>query len=234
MDIKKLLDEFDGSPVDESKYSAYVRFALKLFHDKSIIADPNIEMTLQLDITDAERYYRAGPANERGASLTAYLTWCLIQAIKRYEFFTFREIDGKWYNFKDLPLFFPVAVGLKERFNEILIDKVCRMEWKEFALEYRRKIEEAKAKERPYEPISTELWHISIFIGNLPDLQFTSLKAHSSKDDHGRPFFYFGKRYENGGRLFVPFWVMFDHSTLDPCILSAFLSDYNKILTGQK
>jgi len=232
MDLSRLIDKYGGVLLDEEALSAYEKFALKLFHDKEIVTDPNLEVTVQLDITDASRMYKDRMQQSPGATMTAYITWCLIRAMKRHACFTFRKVGGQWYRFDNLPLFFPVAVGGKERFAEVLMEEVCRQTWPEFCKSYRNCVDAALNGQKPYEPIPLDTWHLSHFIGNLPNIQFTHFSVHSPSINVGRPIFYFGKRYSSGDRTFTPMHIQFDHSNLDPYVVGLFLEDFEKILAG--
>jgi chloramphenicol O-acetyltransferase type A len=232
MDLSKLLDKYSGVLLDEEVLSSYEKFALQLFHDKEVVANPNLELTVQLDITDATRVYKDRIKDSPGATMTAYISWCLIQAMKRHDCFTFRRVGEKWYSFDNLPLFFPVAVGGMERFGDVLMEDVGKQTWPEFAGSYRENVDAILNKQKPYEPIPFNKWHIAHFIGNLPNIQFTQFRVHSSAINIGRPIFYFGKRYTSGDRTFTPMHIQFDHSNLDPYVVGLFLEDFEKILAG--
>jgi chloramphenicol O-acetyltransferase len=212
--------------------SDYERWALKFFHNKKFTLDPYVNLTLQLDITDAEKRHEESCHNVAGASLTAYLHWHLIQAMKGHPCFFWRLINNKWYQFKNLPLSFLVIVGEKERYNELLIGDVCSMDWPSFCKAYRCKVDEAQSGRTGFTPLPYDLWRLTIFIGNQPDLQFTALSPHRQQDTSGRPVFYFGRRYRDGDKLFTPLLISFDHSTLDPYVIAEFLKDYQRSLIG--
>ncbi len=228
MSISEIVSAFGGTRIDPSKLSRYESWALGLFHDRRYVADPNLETTLQLDITEADNSYRDSFAQTRGASLTAYLVWTMLKTMADHPCFSYRDLDGEWYSFERLPLFFPVATGTKERFQEVLIDDACALDWEEFCSQYRGRIERAVDGGAIYSPIPYETWSVAHFIGDLPDFQFTSLHLHTPVAQTGRPVFYFGKRYVSDGRLMVPLYILFDHSNLDPVVLNAFLEDYGR------
>src|SRR5512139_2744316 len=116
MDIDAILNRFGGSPLAEQELSAYETWALRHFHDRDEVASPYLEATLQLDLTAADAAFRRSHADAPGASLTGYLYWRLLQALELHPCFTWRRLDGSWYAFENLPLYFPVAVGGRERF----------------------------------------------------------------------------------------------------------------------
>ena len=230
MTMQALLDRFAGEPLDEQALSAYETWALRHFHDRTEVAAPHLEVTLQLDITAAEAAFRSACADASGASLTAYLCWRLLKAFELHPCFTWRTINGQWYTFKNLPLFFPVAVGGRERYNDVLLENAFGLEWGAFCGRYHEAVASALQLRLPFDPVGSAVWNIAIFIGNLPTLQFTAFSIHTQTVSTGRPVFYFGKRYRAGDGLYIPLYVQFDHANTDPYVLNLFLEDYQRLL----
>lgn len=231
MNIDEILDRFEGKPLDIETLSQYDKWALSYFHDRTKIVDPNVEITFQMDISSAEANYRANRSDAPGASLTAWLIWSLLQALKRHPCFLWREIDGRWYEFANLPLYFPVATGTPSRYQDVVIDNASNMSWREFAGIYRKEVDIA-LEGKPFEPIPDGIWHLMWLVGNMRQLSFSSLKVFSCVIRSGRPVFYFGKRYMSEGRLMLPVYVMLDHATAEPERLDALLTDYKKLMVS--
>lgn len=225
-----IIQKYDAIPLDTAALSTYEKWALQFFHDKEHISNPNLEMTLQLDVTDADKLYRQKFSNTPGASFTAYLYFGIIQTLKEYPPFSYRDVDGVWHHFKNAPLFFPIAIGGRERFYEAFIENVCQMNWTEFTAAYRKHVDESRSKQPAFEPIPFEAWDVAVMIGNLPNLQFTSLHLSQKRHNIGKPVFYLGQRYEVGTRKMLPFYVQFDHANLDPQILASFVASLMKNL----
>lgn len=224
MNPQDILKRYEGSKIDMATLSKYEREALSYFHNGQAVFDPNIDITLQLDITDLNATYHERHSTAKGATLTSYLYWRLIQAMKLHPRFWYRDINGDWYLFKNLPLVFPVAVGGKERLQDVTIEGVCKMDWNTFSATYRDALDNARSKQAPFQTAGF-LWNFAILIVNLPKLQFTSLRIQSVRERLGRPAFCFGRRYESGGRLLTPFYVQSDHANLDPIELDAMITD---------
>jgi chloramphenicol O-acetyltransferase type A len=230
MSIDSILNRFAGEPLDEQALSSYETWALRHFHDRTEVAEPHLEVTLQLDITAADAAFRFACAGAAGASRTAYLCWRLLQALELHPCFTWRKLNGRWYSFKNLPLFFPVAVGGKERYNDVLLENAFGLAWEAFCWRYHEAVASALQLRLPFDPVGSAVWNIAIFIGNLPTLQFTSFSMHTQTVSTGRPVFYFGKRYRAGECLYIPLHVQFDHANTDPYVLNLFLEDYQRLL----
>lgn len=82
----------------------YLKWALSFFTNPDVVIDPYLDMTLQLDITQArENYENHYKCNE--STLTAFLTWKLLKTLKRHTHFLWRYIQGTWYELKNPPLF---------------------------------------------------------------------------------------------------------------------------------
>ncbi|ARN55642.1 CatA-like O-acetyltransferase [Sedimentisphaera salicampi] len=217
--LEDLLEMFEGSKVDLARFKDYPKFALEYFHDKSEIADPNLHMTLQLDITGLRERYDRDFAGIN-STFTAFLVYKLLLAASGIEFLRYRYIEGSWYCFDNLPLFFPVAVGGDKRFMEIIIDSPARLDFPEFAEKYCTGLEKIRNNPSDYKPVPNEIWKNMWFIGNLSYMRFTSFGVHLNQRDTGRPIFYFGQRYQQGERLYVPLYSRIDHATGDPFILN--------------
>lgn len=232
MELIKILDDFQGTPLNLDTLSSYERWALTFFHNEEEVLDPNVDLTLQLDTTSAEKQYHQKYHDPKKSSLTAYLYWCLIQAMKKHACFSWRIIDKKWYQFKNLPLTFPILVDSRARFNDILIRNVFSMDCDEFCMNYRAAINKAITRKKEWIPTPYDIWRLSIFIGNQPNLQFTALSPHIQKKKTGMPLIYLGRRYKSGHKLLIPFFIHFDHSNLDPYVIDLFLKDFQRIASS--
>jgi chloramphenicol O-acetyltransferase len=232
MNIDVILNRFAGAPLDEQTLSAYETWALRHFPNRAEVANPYLEMTLQLDLAAAESAFRSAYAGAPGASMTAYLYWQLLGALQLHPCFTWRRLEGRWYAFHNLPLYFPVAVGGRERFNDVLLENSFGLDWPVFCARYHEAVSQALQLRIPFDPVGSAVWNIAVFIGNLPTLQFTSFSIHTQTVSTGRPVFYFGRRYQAGSSLYIPLYVQFDHANTDPFVLNLFLEDYQRLLAG--
>ncbi len=230
--LEQLLAAFDGELLDRRSLSSYEQWALDFFPDPDHILDPNIDMTLQVDISEALAVYRMHPEIARHGSFTARLTWALARAVRDIDCFCWRRLDGRWYRFNNLPLFIPIATGQRERFGEMLIENALHMDWPAFAKRYRERVNTVrKAGASTFQALPEEIWRVAVFIGNLPGLRFTSLRPHQSIARTGRPIFYFGQRYLETDRTTIPFAAYFDHANVDPVVLEQLLATFQRHAT---
>ena len=121
-------------------------------------------------------------------------------------------------------------MGGGERFKEVFINNATQLDWPSFCQAYRKGIE-GKGGCR-YSFPSQEAWGLPHFIGNLPNIKFTSLHLHRSAVHVGRPYFYFGKREWSNGQYMVPVSITLDHANADPFLLDGLISHYRHILAS--
>ena len=221
----ELLSKYRGCQVCMDDFKDYPRFALEYFHNTSEVLDPNLHITIEQDITALRDAYQSIYRTEE-STFTSFLVWKLLRAVIATEFLTFRHIEGKWYRFNNLPLFFPVAVGGAKRFTEVVVEDAGNINFAEFSKRYRTGLKKALAQDQDYQPVPNEIWKNMWFIGNLNYMRFTSFGIHLNANDTARPVFYFGKRFERDGRLLTPLYARIDHATGDPFILNQMLEDF--------
>lgn len=226
--MKKLFTKFKASPLKRDELSGYESWAMGFFHQACI--NPNISMTIQLDITNAEKIYQNKFIQTSGASLTAFLIWNLIRSIRRFPCLSWRKVDGQWHNFDNLPLFMPIATGKTERFKDVLLMDIVDLPFAQFCDSYRHGVDEALNTTKHYTPIDELTWNICYFIGNLPNLQFSSLSFQVTKEFYGKCFFYFGRRYKSNDRTLLPMHITSDHSNTDGYIWDQLIDTYSKLI----
>jgi chloramphenicol O-acetyltransferase type A len=228
MDIKELLTRYDGSPIDIEQLSDYEQSIMKFFHDRKYIDNPHIQMTLQFDITEGDRVYRKAFATHPDASLTAYLTWRLLQTVNNYPALNYRHIDGQWYKFNNLPLFFNVARKDNTRLQDVVIENATKMNWPEFCSTYRNAVNNAMNSTTPFVP--NPLYNLATVICNLPNIAFTQFGIHHLRTWLSRPAFYFGRRHRHNEKILIPLFVQLDHSNGDPTLLDMVLKEYEHLI----
>lgn len=225
-DLNFYLEKYEAKLLPTEQYdNSYIGWALKHFMDETAILNPYLDITLKLDITDARTNYVDNFQNEF-STFTSFLIWKLLKTIKRHPCFAWKFIGDRWYLIDNPPLFLPIAVGGKERFGEIIIDNATKLEWLQFSQTYQINKNNifknpTLANDRFY------AYHLGQFIGNLPNLDFSSFVIHSSRKT-SQCFFYFGKRTHDIelGRLTVPLAIKFHHSNTDPFVIDLLIKDY--------
>lgn len=224
----ELIERFGGKLVDIENTSKYDRFSLELFTNKEVINNHRMEITLQFDITHAVNNFEQNIKKKfSNASLTAFLTWSLLQSINQHKHFNYRYIMNKWYHFSNLPLFMTVATGHANRISDEVIENVNSLNFEDFLSIFKQKIQDAYRDIAAY--CTPEMWGIYHFIGNLPNLQFTALSSQTIHNDQHRPKFSFGKRYTADNRVLMPFAIHASHANVDPVLINNLLCTFTEI-----
>jgi len=220
---------FQARPLDDDARSGWLDWALEFFTDPQALQVPYVDITLQLDITAAyESYRRQAP---EGGSFFAFLVWHFLHAYREHPSFELRQILGQWYRVENAPVVVPVAVGGAERFCELILEDVARMDLPDFFAAYRERLDALRRGERVRaEP---ETFYLSHFFGNLPNLQFTGLTLHYRREPiAGQTLFYFGRRYLNEGRTYIPLAAKLHHACTDPFVLDQLLRTVSERMAG--
>ena len=203
----------------------YFKWSLDFFSDPNVIQSPYIDITLQLEVTNAYNLYKEHKLES--STFFSFLLWNLVQTIKNHPDFRMRLVDDQWYILDNPSVITPVAIGGKERFNELYLEDVSNISYQEFVKEYNRQllnIRNGKGKRE-----NPQIFTLSMMIGNLPNLQFTGLNLHWRQSNiAAAPWFYFGKRYWQNDKLYIPFAVKLHHSCSDPFVFNLLMEDFNK------
>lgn len=212
-------------PLTDQERAGYLDWSLDFFTDRTVEQDPFIDITLQLDVTEAHARYRQLALPE--LTFFSYLIWHLAGALQGQLSFKLRKIEGEWCVLENAPIVVPVAIGGQMRFCELLLENVSQQSLAEFAGQYRRQLEAARAGQVPRMGPLTFL--AACLMGNLPQLQFTALKLHWRKGDiQGQPNFYFGQRYTQDGRLMIPLAAKLHHACTDPFVLNRVIDEFRR------
>ncbi|OUL21799.1 CatA-like O-acetyltransferase [Nostoc sp. 106C] len=218
-------NQYQSRLLDDKAKEGYLNWSLDFFTDPNVIQVPCVDITIQLDVTDAYKMYQTNPI--KGATFFSFLTWHLVQSLKNHFCFNLRLIKNQWFILDNPPVMIPVAVGGQERFSEMLLENVSQTSYQDFIIQYRQKLDQIRNGKGERAKVETFL--LSYFIGNLPNLQFTGLTLHwRSSEIIGHPYFYFGKRYWQNDQLFIPFAAKLHHACNDPFVLDLLIQDFKE------
>jgi chloramphenicol O-acetyltransferase type A len=218
-------DKYQPRLLDGEVKEGYLNWSLNFFTDPGAIQSPYVDITIQLNVTDAYKFYKLDITE--GETFFCFLIWNLIQTLKNHFYFNLRFIQNQWFILENPPVVVPVAVGGKQRFCEILLESASQIGYREFVTQYRYKLNEARSGRG--KKVKSEDFLLSCFLGNLPNLQFTGLTLHWRHSEIvGQPYFYFGKRYWQNDTLFIPFSAKLNYACNDPFVLDLLIQDFNK------
>ncbi|MBN3926022.1 CatA-like O-acetyltransferase [Nostoc sp. NMS4] len=211
--------------LDDKAKEGYLNWSLDFFTDANVIQVPCIDLTIQLEVTDAYKMYQSNP--QEGATFFSFLIWHLVQTLKNHFSFHLRLIENQWYILDNPPVTIPVAVGGQDRFWEMLLENISQMSYPEFISQYRQKLE--LIRKGKGQRVEVETFSLSCCFGNLPNLQFTGLTLNWRRDEIiGQPYFYFGKRYWQNNQLFIPFAAQLHHACNDPFVFDLLIQDFQQ------
>lgn len=229
---REILERYHAVPVDLDRYRGYARWALDFFHQREHVANPYWHINLQLDVTRGYELYSSQKESIPELTFTAFLIFHLSKAACGQELLRYRLINDRWYCLDSIPLLTPVRTGDSERLSEIVIEDVQNLDLKSFARRYRLAIDKVHS-DKARQMTEPWLFALSMFVGNLPDLQFTGLTLHQARVGSGMPFFYFGKRYREKQTLKVPFMSSLHHGNADPVVLSDVMTVFGSRVSNE-
>ena len=213
------------TPIDiDILEDGFQRWALDFFRDATNMTSPYLDITIQCDITAAAKTYEIQGRNSSKTTLTSWLVWNWIQALKAFPSFQLRCIENQWYKVNNPPLFTPIATNNNDRFVNLIIENAFKMTWDVFSTTW-AELKEAIFAGMKFTADHPMTFGCSQFIGNLPKMQFTQLTMHEPKS-YCQAYFYFGSRYQQGDRLFMPLAAKIHHSTSDPHLLQQLFDEF--------
>ncbi|BAQ66809.1 CatA-like O-acetyltransferase [Geminocystis sp. NIES-3709] len=211
----------------EDDKEGYLSWSLDFFTKTDILQNPTIDITLQLEVTEAYKIYET-IRNEK-STFFAFLVWNLVKVLPNHFCFNLRLLQHDWYILDNPPIVIPVAVEGKQRFSEMLLENISQLSLNDFFDRYRSTLDNIRGgKGTRVEEIN---YLLSCFIGNLPNLRFTGLTLHWQKNFiEGQPLFYFGQRYWENDKLYIPLAVKLHHSITDPFVYNLLIQDFQNHL----
>lgn len=217
-----------AEPIDPAALPGWLRWSLPFFSEP-VLQNPHVDLTLQLDVSNAFARYRHPPEPlPEQVSFFAFLVWHLAQTLAQHPSFNLRCVAGQWHVLRNPPIFIPVAVGGDVRFRELVLEDVYQQDYPTFLQNYRTLLARARAPEE-VPPCTSEVLRHAHFMGNLPHLRFSGLSLHWRADQAlGQSSFYFGQRYAEGARTLIPLAVRMHHSCTDPWVLNELIADFQR------
>ncbi|MBD2654217.1 hypothetical protein H6G45_12130 [Synechocystis sp. FACHB-383] len=201
----------------------YLDWSLDFFTDDHLLQIPYIDLTLQLDVTNAYGVYQRHKSG-RG-SFFAFLLWHWMQCLQNHWEFRLRYDNQQWYVLDNPPAMVSVAIGGKQRFSEMLLENVVQLNYKEFSELYSEKLAQIRAGY--YQRAEYDTFCLACIFGNLPNLRFTALSVHYRRETiQGQPWLYFGQRYQHNERLFIPLCFKIHHANTDPLVLDQAINQF--------
>lgn len=223
--LTNCLSKFNGKLVDEEKITNYQRFSLNFFSDASSVLDPRVQVTSQLDITAIYQTYNKHYKHAEGATFTAYVKWISLKAMKDTPF-GWRCINNKWYEFSNLPL--EVSV-YKQNGNQQLfyLYDVTDSSWPDFCKKHTAIKDQLKDSLEDIK--SLPLYAIAHEIVGLNFPRMTAYNTTKKAEYAHQPWIVFSTRYEQDGKLLLPYHLSFSHAPLIPRLAEYFIDKFSAL-----
>jgi chloramphenicol O-acetyltransferase type A len=169
---------YQAEPLSDDFKEGWLAWSLDFFTQPTQQV-PYLDITLQLDVTEAYRCYEMEKERGSGEGVTffSFLVWHLSQTLANHPSFNLRWVGGIWYLLKNPPIFIPVAVGGKLRFSEMVLEDVYNQDYGTFIENYTRLLNQAR-NGGFQEVASSSVFHLAHFMGNIPYLRFSGLTLH--------------------------------------------------------
>lgn len=214
--------------IDPAAQPGWLGWSLEFF-SAPVLQNPHVDLTLQLDVSNAFAQYQRPPApGIEQVSFFAFLVWHLAQTLAQHPSFNLRCVAGQWHVLRNPPIFIPVAVGGDVRFRDLVLENCYQQDYPTFLENYRALLARARSPQA-VPPCASDALCYAHFMGNLPHLRFSGLSLHWRADQAiGQSSFYFGQRYTEGGRTLIPLAVRMHHSCTDPFVLNELIADFQR------
>ena len=229
--LNMLKKRYQGKEVDCKKIPRFQLDGMKTYTNYSFFEKTDIEITVKLDITLANKIYRQNYSHTPGASFTLFLMWIWIKALNEVKGFNYRYIDGKWYDFSNLPLFTTITTDPENNeLRNILIEDVVHTRWEKTCEKYLDAKKFALASKNstlyPY-----PVYALATPITNL-NLRFSHASAPTVKKEIEieRPMFVFGQRQEKNEQMTMPLYAKIPHASLYPLLLRKLIKCWDNII----
>jgi chloramphenicol O-acetyltransferase type A len=226
--LPELVKRFGGKPLDTTKLPPFQQDGMKYYTDHDTYhGQTDMAMTLKIDITTAEKTYKQHHANEPGATFSLYLMWTLMKAMQEIPGYNFRYINGRWFEFDNLPLF--TTARINGEINNLVLTDVVSSSWSTICEKYTTQKQQVGGM-KATQSFSYPVFAIATHITSLP-LSFTSLHIPVPKKgvEIERPMFVMGQRVSKNDRLYMPFHAKLPHASLHPGLFQALLTGWERI-----
>lgn len=212
--LQELLLIYQGKQIEGSNLTPTQIHLLNVWGDPSIVADARIQVTVQLEITEIYQNYEKNYKSTPGATFTEFIKWIAIKSMQNTPF-NWRQINGSWYYFDNLPLEISVRTKILQQLKLHEINDVNHASWGIFCSKH-EEFREGKLKNilGHIEAVPVTWIAYQMFGVHLP--RMTSYNTTQRRTYAHQPWLVFSDRYHQGDTLYLPFHVSYSHASLTP------------------
>lgn len=165
--------------------------------------EPAFCVSFEIDITHFLKKVK-----EQGLSFTYAMIYTVAKCANEFEEFRYRFVDGK------VVLFDRIDTAFTYLNQETELFKVVNVPMKDTMQDYTAAAAQAAATQKEYftGPLGNDVFQFSC----IPWVSFTHIShTNSGKKDNATPLFDWGKYFEKGEKILLPFSVQAHHSFVD-------------------
>ncbi len=228
--LQKTVDAYQGRLLEESDLTRYHYFGFMYYTDTKYIYDPRIQFTMQLDITQVyDNYLKNYKVLSDKITFASFIKWIVIKSMYNTPF-NWRFMNDNWYVFNNLPMEVTMRTNQNRELASYIVYNVAQSTWDSF---YQKQIEYKEGK-LPFNAFGTQelpVHQLCYQMLNVHIPKMTSYNVTHRVIYAQQPFVVFSDRYEEAGKIYLPFYLSYSHATLTPEDAEIFLT---KILTYGK
>lgn len=225
--LPDLLIRYKGKEIYSKDFAPFQQDGAKYYPKGHLWRSADILLTTPLDMAAAYERYERHFQNEKGATFTLYLIWTLLNSMQSIPGFNYRFINGKWYEFENLPLFTTIA-NTRGELNNALLENVNGCSWQSMCEQYnniRLALDHsADTTTYPY-PIYCLATHIT---NSKLRIFSTAMPTPTKELDVFRPMFVLGGRKKANGELEMSITIKAPHASLHPQLISCLLGAWEQ------
>lgn len=224
--LQKTLAQFNGAPLDKNKLNAYHIQGFGIFANPVFVFDPRIQFTTQLDITDIYENYKSNYKLSERVTFATFVKWIALKSM-RHTPFTWRQINGRWFEFANLPLLVTMRTKQNRELTLYILENTMTSSWNAFC-KLHEDYKDGKIPDVIHEVLEIPVHNIGYQMLNVHLPRMTSYNVTTRATYSHQPFIVFSDRYPLENKLYLPFYLNYSHATLTPEDAEVFVNQFLK------
>ncbi|MGD9591088.1 MAG: hypothetical protein AB7V32_01040 [Candidatus Berkiella sp.] len=222
--LQKTLYTFQGEALDTQRITSFHKFSFYVFANPAYISDPRIQFTAQLDITALYQNYLEKYKVSEKITFATFVKWLAIKTMNNTPFL-WRQINGLWYQFNNLPLEVTMRTKKRRELELYVLENVSNATWEQFC-QYHEDYKNGKYPDLLSAVTDLPIHWTAYQILNVHLPKMTSYNTTERVYYAHQPWIVFSDRYEQNGKLYLPFYMNYSHATLTPEDVEDFIKNF--------
>lgn len=212
--LQKTLLVYGGKPIDVNSLTSFQKFSFNVFGNPKYVVSPKIQFTTQLDITHVYANYLSNYKVSDRITFATFVKWIVIKSMQNTPLL-WRYINEQWYEFTNLPLEVTKRTLQNRELQLFVLENVNHASWETFC-KYHDDYKQGKYKDLLQIPLELPLRTIGYEILNVHLPRMTSYNTTTRTVYAHQPWVIFSDRYEQEGKIYLPFYMNYSHVILTP------------------